>query len=377
MKKRMTITVVLLGLVFGGIFGWTAVRNYFMGQYFANFEPPPATVSTAQAERERWQPRIEAVGQLSAVRGVDISNEVPGTVSEIAFASGDVVGKGELLVQLEDSIEQAELPGLVAQLDLARMDVERTRELIDRNLTSAEELDQAQSELQQTESAVAALKARIAKKAVRAPFSGTLGIRQVDLGEYLPAGTPIVTLQSLDRMHVDFSLPEEFVDDVAPGQQVNVSVSAYPGQTFTGELEAVSVTIDPTSHNFAVQAVIDNLDGKLRPGMFADVAVEAGAQETVVAVPKTAISYSLHGDAVFVVEKSEAAEGEQTALVAEQRFVRLGASNGEMVAILQGIEPGDEVVTAGTQKLRDGMPVNINNEVALAAEAGANVPRQN
>lgn len=369
MKKRMTVAVILLALVFGGVFGWVAVRNHFMGQYFATFEPPPATVSTAQAERDFWQPRIEAVGQLAAVRGVDISNEVAGTVSEIAFASGDVVEKGELLVQLDDSIERAELPGLVAQRNLARMDVERTRGLIDRDLTSAEDLDQALSQLQQAESAVAALEAEIAKKAIRAPFAGTLGIREVDLGEYLPAGTPIVTLQSLDQLHVNFSLPEESIDDVAPGQQVNVGVSAYPGQVFTGELKAVSVKIDPTSHNFAVQAVIDNPEGRLRPGMFADVAVQAGAEEAVVAVPKTAVSYSLHGDAVFVVEKSQAPEGEQTALVAEQRFVRLGPSNGEMVAVLQGIEAGDEVVTAGTQKLRDGMPVSINNEVALVIEA--------
>lgn len=368
MKKRMTIAVVLLTVVFGGIFAWKAVGNYFMGQYFATFEPPPATVSTSPAERQLWQPRIEAVGQLSAVRGVDVSNELPGTVSEIAFSSGDVVQKGELLVQVDDSIEQAELPGLMAQLELARMDVVRTRELIDRELTSAEDLDQAQSELQQVESAVAALKANIAKKAVRAPFAGTLGIRQVDLGEYLPAGTPIVTLQSLGQLHVDFSLPEEFIDDVAAGQQVNVRVSTYPRRTFTGELSAVSVTIDPSSHNFAAQAVIDNPDGRLRPGMFADVAVQAGAEQDVVAVPKTAVSYSLHGDAVFVVEKSDAPEGEQTALVAKQKFVRLGTSKGEMVSVLQGIEPGDEVVTAGTQKLRDGMPVNINNEMALVSE---------
>lgn len=368
MNKRMTIAIVLLALVFGGVFGVIAVRNHFMGQYFATFEPPPATVSTAAAERELWQPRIEAVGRLSAVRGVDVSSEVAGTVSEIAFASGDVVEKGDLLVQLDDSIERAELPGLIAQRNLARMNVERTRGLIDRDLTSAEALDQAQSQLQQAESAVAALQATIAKKAIRAPFAGTLGIREVDLGEYLPAGTPIVSLQSLDRLHVDFSLPEEAIDDVAPGQQVNVGVSAYPGRTFTGELKAISVKIDPSSHNFAVQAVIENPEARLRPGMFADVTVQAGAQEAVVAVPKTAISYSLHGDAVFVVEKSEAPEGEQTALVAEQRFVRLGPSQGDRVAVLQGVEAGDEVVTAGTQKLRDGMAVSINNEVALATE---------
>lgn len=369
MKKRMAIAIAVLTVVFGGIFAYKAVGNYFMGQYFATFEPPPATVSTAPAERQSWQPRIGAVGQLSAVRGVDVSNEVAGTVSEIAFSSGDVVQKGDVLVQLDDSIEQAELPGLVAQMELAQLNVERTRELIGRDLTSEEDLDRARSELQQMQSAVAALEATIAKKRIRAPFSGTLGIRQVNLGEYLPSGTPIVTLQSLDQLHVDFSLPEEFVDDVAAGQTIDVRVSTYPGQAFTGELRAVSVKIDPTSHNFAVQAVVDNPDHKLRPGMFADVSVLSGTEQAVVAVPKTAISYSLHGDAVFVVEKAEAAgEGEgEPALVARQKFVRVGNSKGEMVAVLSGVEPGDEIVTAGTQKLRDGMAVNINNEVALAA----------
>jgi membrane fusion protein (multidrug efflux system) len=222
--------------------------------------------------------------------------------------------------------------------------------------------------LQQVESSIATLEASIAKKAIRAPFAGTLGIRQVDLGQYLPAGTPIVTLQSLDRLHVDFTLPEEFVDDVAAGQNVRVTVSTYPEQVFSGEVRAVSVKVDPTSHNFAVQALIDNPERVLRPGMFADVSVLAGAKEDVVAVPKTAISYSLHGDAVFVVQENEPADGGKAALVAKQKFVRVGRANGGMVSVLEGLDPGDEVVTAGAQKLRDGMPVTINNEVALATE---------
>lgn len=368
MKKRMIITVVLLTVVFGGIFAYKAVGNYFMGQYFANFEQPPATVSTAPAELQSWQPSIVAVGRLSAVRGVDISNEVAGTVRDIAFVSGDTVQQGELLVQLDDSVERAELPGLEAQMKLASINLRRAQELIDRELTSTENVDQAQSQLQQTESAIGALKAHIAKKAIRAPFAGTLGIRQVDLGQYLPAGTPIVTLQALEQLHVDFTLPEEFVDDVAAGQQVRVTVSTYPEQVFTGELEAVSVKVDSTSHNFAVQALIDNPERVLRPGMFADVSVLAGAEEDVVAVPKTAISYSLHGDAVFVVQQGDKGDGGKPSLIAKQKFVRVGESNGGMVAVLQGLEPGDRVVTAGAQKLRDGMPVNINNEVALATE---------
>lgn len=369
MKKRMIIAVVLLVVVFGGIFAYKAVGNYFMGQYFANFAPPPASVSTAPAELQSWQPKITAVGQLSAVRGVDVSNEVPGTVSEIAFASGDTVERGDLLLQLDDSIEQAQLSSLQAQVNLARIDLERTEELIDQDLTSAENLDRAESQLQQAESALATLKATIAKKAVRAPFDGTLGIRQVDLGQFLPAGTPIVTLQSLAQMHADFSLPEEFVNDIAAGQEVRIGVSAYPEEVFTGELKVASVKVDPTSHNFAVQALIENPESKLRPGMFADVTVLAGAEEKVVAVPKTAISYSLHGDAVFVVQQGDKGEDGKPNLVAKQTFVKVGDSNAGMVSVLQGIEPGDRVVTAGTQKLRDGMQVSVNNEVALATES--------
>lgn len=368
MKKRMTIAVVALLVVFGGIFAYKAVGNYFMGEYFATFEPPPATVSTTEAELQSWQPRITAVGQLSAVQGVDLSNEVPGTVSEILFASGETVQQGDLLVQLDVSTEQAQLPGLAAQVKLARINLERTGELIESDLTSAQNLDLAQSQLEQAESAVAALEANIAKKAIRAPFPGTLGIRQVDLGQYLPAGTPIVTLQSLDRLYADFALPEEFVDDVAAGQPVRVSVSTYPEQVFAGELNAVSVRVDSTSHNFAVQALVDNPERSLRPGMFADVAVLAGAEQKVVAVPKTAISYSLHGDAVFVVAQEGKTEKGDPKLIAKQQFVKPGASNGGMMSILEGLEPGDQVVTAGAQKLRDGMQVNINNEVALATE---------
>lgn len=370
MKLRTVVTIGLVIVVFGLVFGFRiGVLNHFRGQYFANFQPPPATVSTATAERQAWQPRIAAVGQLSAVRGVDVSNEVEGTVSEIAFASGDTVAKGDMLVQLDDSIEQAQLPGLVAQMKLAELNVSRTRELIGRSLAAEEDLDRATSQLEQMQSSVASLKATIAKKQVRAPFDGTLGIRQVNLGEFLPAGTPIVTLQALDQLHIDFTLPEEFVDDVVRGQKVNVRVSAWPDQIFTGTLEAASVKVDPSSHNFAVQAVIDNPEHRLRPGMFADISVLAGDTQPVVAVPKTAISYSLHGDAVFVVEKAKANGGEQPALVARQKFVRVGESNGELVAVVEGIEPGDEVVTSGVQKLHDGMAVNVNNEVALLTEA--------
>ncbi|HLT92745.1 MAG TPA: efflux RND transporter periplasmic adaptor subunit [Woeseiaceae bacterium] len=367
MKKRMAFAIGLLVLVFGGVFGWNAMGKYFMNQYFATFEPPPATVSAAPAERQSWQPQIRAVGRLSAVRGVDLGNEVAGTVKEILFESGDTVEAGEVLVQLDDAIEQAELPGRVAQMELARLNVGRTQELIGRSLAAEEDLDRAKSELEQTQSAVASLRATIAKKQIRAPFSGTLGIRQVNLGEYLPPGTPIVTLQSLDELHVDFTLPEEFVDDVAPGQEVEVAVSAYPGQAFAGELGAVSVKVDPTSHNFDVQAVIDNREHRLRPGMFADVTVLAGHEEPVVAVPKTAISYSLHGDAVFVVEEAGPDDGDSASLVARQRFVRLGTSRGELVEVTEGIEPGERVVTAGVQKLRDGMAIQVNNEVALSA----------
>lgn len=371
MKKRMFIAVGALTLVFGGIFGYQMAMSYFMGQYFASFSQPPATVSTEQARHETWQPRLAAVGELSAVRGVDLSNELPGTVERILFESGQPVARGELLVQLDDSTEQARLPGLEARVSLARVNLERTQRLIERKLTAEENLDTVESELQQAESQLAELKATIAKKAIRAPFDGVLGIRRINEGQYLPAGTPMITLQSLDSLYADLNLPERFLDRLEAGQPVRVRVSAWPDVSFDGKINAVSVKVDPSSHNVAVQALVENPGHRLRPGMFADVEVLAGAPETVVAIPKPAVSYSLYGDMVYVVRNEGTDDEGNPKLTAHQRFVKLGRANGEWVAVAEGLEVGEQVITAGQIKLSDGARVKVNNDVAVVSEPPA------
>ncbi len=369
MKKRMAIAVIALVVVFGGIFGFVAFRNHMMGQYFANFSQPPATVSATEARSIRWQPRLTAVGSLSAVQGVDVSNEVPGLVESINFESGQEVEKGDILVQIDDDREQAELPGLEARAKLARSNLQRTRSLIERDLTSEENLETALSQLQEAESAVASLEATIAKKAIRAPFDGTLGIRQVNEGQFLPAGTAIVTLQHLDELYADFTLPEKFLDRVRAGQPVEVRVSTWPDRLFEGRVNAVSVKVDVSSHNFAAQATIDNPDHLLRPGLFADVSVLAGDRRPVVALPDTAIDYSLYGDAVYVIDDTgEKDDKGNPVLKVEERFVKTGQTHEGWTEILEGVEAGETVVTAGQLKLRDGSRVTVNNEVALGGE---------
>lgn len=369
MKKRMAIAILGLVVVFGGIFGYVAFRNYMTDQYFADFSQPPATVSATEAKSVEWQPRLTSVGSLSAVQGVDVSNEVAGLVDSIEFESGQAVSEGDVLVQLDDDREQAELPGLAARENLARANMARTRSLIERELTSAENLDTARSQLEEAESAVASLKATIAKKAVRAPFDGILGIRQVNEGQFLPAGTPIVTLQHLDEVYADFTMPEKFLDRVTAGQPVEVRVSTWPDRRFPGEINAVSVKVDVSSHNFAAQAIIDNPEHRLKPGMFADVTVLAGDTRRVVVLPDTAVSYSLYGDAVFVVKDiGEKTEDGEALFEVEERFVRTGQTQDGWTEVLEGVEAGERVVTAGQLKINDGSRVTINNEVALGGE---------
>lgn len=361
MKKRMTIAIIALVVVFGGIFGWVALKGYFIGQYFANFQPPPVTVSATEARTESWQPRIEAVGSLNAVQGVDVSAEVAGVVKEILFRSGDDVEKGALLVQLDDAADQAELPGLRARVKQAERNLERTRTVVEQGLAAQEALDAAQSEYDQARSTLRAREVTIEKKAIRAPFAGKLGIRQVNVGEYLQPGDAIVTLQSLDPLYVDFTLPQKQLGSVQAGQTLQISSDAFPDATFTGRITAVSPKVDPSSRNFSIQGEVGNPDGLLRPGLFAEIRVVAGTPVERTTVPRTAISYSLYGDSVFILEKAEDAEMP----VAKERFVKTGDERNGHVAIVEGVSAGEMVVTAGQLKLQDGARVVIDNDVAL------------
>lgn len=365
MKKRMTIAIVALVVIFGGIAAYKLVGYYIVSNMFANMEARPVTVSTAEVKRQMWQPRLTAVGQLSAVRGVDISNQVAGVVREIHFQAGQFVEAGTLLVKLNDSQEQAQLVGLQAKVNLARQSLQRAQELDARNLVAEEQIDTLQSRLQQAVSELKTLQAVIDKKAIEAPFSGTLGISQVDEGQYLPTATDIVTLQALKQLNVDSSLPEDFLDEVAPGQALRIGVTTYPDKVFNGQVTAVSSKVDPSSHNFAVQGILANPRKLLLPGMFADVTVWAGEPQPVITLPRTAISYSLHGDGVYVVQQQGQTDKGEPRLVAHQRAVKVGKSRHGVVRVLEGVKPGDVVVTAGSLKLYDGAPVHINNEVAL------------
>lgn len=364
-KKPIIIVAGAIVAVLGVIYGIKAFGIYQMIQQYSNQKPQPVTVSAAATELQTWQPRLAAVGTLKAVQGVNISSEVAGKVEKILFDSGQMVQKGQLLVQLDDSTEQAQLPGARAQVELARNNLARIRKLIEQQLVPEEQLDNARSQLEQAESTLEALQATIAKKAIRAPFGGQLGIRGVDLGQYVAAGTQIVSLQVLKTLYADFMLPEQHLNQVESGQKIEVTTAAAPGRVFAGNISAVDVTLDSGTRNFAARATIENPEHLLRPGMFANVAVLAGEPRQVIAVPKTAVSYSLYGDAVYVVAEDGSDANGEPILKARQTFVKTGENRNGYVAILSGLQPGDLVVTAGQLKLQKESLVTINNTVAL------------
>ncbi|HSN18649.1 MAG TPA: efflux RND transporter periplasmic adaptor subunit [Gammaproteobacteria bacterium] len=364
MLKRFLIAGgILLGvlIIVGGAFG---VHLYMMIQGF-KAQKNIATVSEEAARIETWQPNFVSVGNLDPVQGADIANQVAGNVTAINFDSGQEVQKGQLLVQLDDSNEQAQLQGYKAQEKLAELNDQRSHDIFSKHLISQADVDTADSNLKQAQANVANTEADIAKKAIRAPFAGHAGIRNVNLGQYLPAGTVLVTLQALDHMYVSFTLPEQSLPSLAKGQKVEVTVDAYPNQKFEGDINAIDSKVDPTSHTVRVQGLIANPKHLLRAGMFANVSVSAGKPTQFVTVPKSAVTYSLYGNSVFLISASKDQKDEkgQPQLVANEVFVKLGDEQGSRVAVLEGVKAGDKVVTSGMQKLHSGSAVSINNDV--------------
>lgn len=357
MIKRLVFVILALGLLFGGIFGWKGYQSQQARQLLAAARPPAVTVSATQVEEQRWQAKVAAVGTLRANQGVDVSAEVAGRVAGISFESGHRVALGDLLVQLDASAEQADLRSLEAQLDLARLDNERAR--LQTTAVSQAQLDRAKSVMDSLAAQADAQRATIDKKAIRAPFPGELGIRLVDLGQYLSPGTAIVTLQSLDPIFVDFSLPERHLQALAIGQIVEVEAAAYPGETFTGLISAISPKVEAQTRNVPLRASFDNADRRLRPGMFARVAVLIGGMDRVLTLPRTAISFYPYGDSVFVIQ------GNGEDLVVERRQVTTGRTRAGRVEIVTGLSAGDRVVSAGQLKLRSGQQVRIDNSVEL------------
>lgn len=369
MAKRMILMLIVVGVVFGAIFGFQAFKARAIKQALAALSAPPQTVSTARAEIQTWQRRVSGVGSLRAVNGADLSSQVSGTVAAIHFESGADVKAGTLLVELAAADDIAKLQSLKATAALARITLERDLRQLKAQAVSQQTVDTDEQTLKSDEAQVAEQQATVDYKFVRAPFSGRLGIRQVDLGQYVSAGTTMVTLQQLDPIYVDFYLPQQALDQIKVGQPVAARVDTYPDQTFAGEISAINSKVDPSTRNVQVRATLKNPDQKLIPGMYATVDIEAGAPQRYVTLPQTAIAYNSYGSTVYVVDdKGKDASG-QPRLVARQTFVATGATRGDQVAILSGVKEGDNIVTAGQVKLHNGSPLVINNAVQRPAEA--------
>jgi membrane fusion protein (multidrug efflux system) len=328
----------------------------------ANFQPPPEAVTSIVAKQEHWPATMIVIGTMEAVQGVTVSADLPGVVAKINFQSGQFVNKGDVLVELDTRQEVSQLAALEAQRDLAKINYDRSQELNKQGVISRQEYDRAIADHKQTEANVAETQATIERKTIRAPFSGVLGIRKVNLGQYLAAGAAIVPLQSLNPIYVDFGVPQQESAKVRVGSTLQVVSEDLGGRQFNGRVTALDSLVDQTTRNIQVQATLPNPDGKLKPGMFVQVQFGVGTARDVVTLPASAISYAPYGDSVFVISEIKDPKG-QTYKGVRQQFVKVDGSRGDQVAVVSGINPGDEVVTSGVFKLRNGAAVTINNKV--------------
>ena len=325
---------------------------------------PPTTVSSVAVKEEDWAPRLTAVGSVSAVQGAVVSAELAGVVSEINFENGGVAKKGEVLMKLDASQEEALLRSAEAEAQLAQTDLERSRDLAMKKVVSSAELDSAQSKFRRLNAVVDQVRSSIAKKTLIAPFDGQLGIRQVNVGQMINAGQQVVPLTSLDPVFADFALPQQYLGQVTPGLEVHVTTDAIPGRVFNGKLTAINSMVDSSTRNITLQATLDNSDHALRPGMFAKAEVMLPEKHKTLVVPGSAISYAPFGDSVFVIEKKKDEKTGKESQVIRQQFVRVGEGRGDLVAITQGLKAGETIVSTGVFKLRNGMSVTINNDLA-------------
>jgi membrane fusion protein, multidrug efflux system len=363
MIKRMLIMLIAVGVVLGGIFAFKAFVNTKIKEVMAGMANPTQTVSTTKAAATNWQAQLEAVGTLRASSGADLSLELPGVVDTIDFNSGDDVKAGQLLLRLRVEDDVAKLQSLQAVAELARITLERDQKQLAARAVSQAVVDNDAANYKNAMAQVAQQQALLDKKSLRAPFAGHLGIRQVDLGQFLSAGTPIVTLQALDPIYVDFFLPQRAVSEIKVGQTATLKVDTFPNQTFTGEITAINPRVEASSRNLQVRATLKNADHKLVPGMFANVYIDTGAPQKLVTLPQTAITFNAYGSTVYLVEDKGKDDKDQPKLQVRQTFVTTGATRGDQIAVLKGVKQGDTVVTAGQMKLRDGSPIEVNNSI--------------
>ncbi len=368
---RMIIMLVVVGLIFTGVFGYGMVRSYFIGKFLASFGDQKQTVTTIEAATSPWQPSMSSVGSLVAIHGTNLSAEIPGIVDSINFESGADVQAGALLLTLRPNNDPAVLAQLQAAADLAGVNYQRDVRQFEAKAVSQAQVDTDRANLAAAQAQVAAQKALIAEKQIRAPFAGRLGIRQVDLGQFLAVGTQIVTLQQLDPLYVDFYLPQQALSQIAVGQPVNLSIDAFPGKAFPATISSINAVVDTATRNIQVRATLPNPDLTLRPGMFATVNIPTGTPQNLITLPATAIAYNPYGETVFVVKKNDKA-----ALIAQQVFVKTGDTRGDQVAVTDGLKAGDEVVTAGQLKLRNGALVAVNNSITPANDPNPNPPNE-
>ena len=366
--KSMVIMLLAVGVLFGGIFGFKAFIANMIDDIFDNMPMPVATITAADVREQAWADRLEAVGSFSALQRTMLTTEVGGIVREIRFDSGRRVEAGDELLVLDAETDQARLRSLEAAERLARLELERTRRLVEQRNVPEVDLQRRQSEADQAAAAVAEQRARIRQKTLRAPFAGELGIRQVSLGEYIAPGQAVVSLQTRDPIHIDFSLSERHVDRVSVGQTISVTVDRVDTRAteFSGRIVAIEPAVQESTRSFAVQAEIANPDGTLKPGMFGRVEIVSGAPRAVRVVPQSAVRFNPYGNIVFVIDAD--AEG---VLRVTQRFVQTGARRGDLVEVVQGLDAGERIATSGLLKLRNQTQVQINDDPALQPPADA------
>jgi membrane fusion protein (multidrug efflux system) len=361
MKKRILLALLGLVVVIAALSAVKALQIRAMIAQANEAVPPPETVTTAVATAESWETTLTAVGSLTAVQGVTVASELSGKVVEIAFQSGAKVKKGDLLIRQDTSVEEALRPGAVAQAGLTQTILARDAKMLTEQIISQVEYDTSAANHEQATALANQIRATITKKTIRAPFSGRLGIREVNLGQLLREGDPIVTLQSLDPIYVDFTFPQQELARLRPGLPVRVTCDCLPGLAVDGRMTAVNPLVDSDTRNIQVQATVANKEEKLRPGMFVNVAVGLPVRQKVVAIPATSVLYAPYGDSVFVVVDDKEGKGGKTL---RQQFVRLGEKRGDFVAVNEGLKEGETVVSTGVFKLRNGQAVVIDNTLA-------------
>ena len=354
--SRFVIVIIFLGVVLGGIFGYKFMQFGQMKEMMSQPQPP-AIISVTKATTENWQPAIKAVGSIEAINGIEVANEVPGVIENIGFESGDTVNKGDVLVRLDAAIDEAALRTRRAEAQLAEQEFKRVSDLLPKRAVSQSQYDEAKANFDAARARVNEAEAQLNKKVIRAPFDGKLGIRMVDQGQYIATGTPIVEINMLNPIYVDYTLSEKFLPDVDQGYPVSVTVAAVPDQTFEGEVSAINTSVNPETRTVRMRATLDNEENLLRPGMFATIQTGQPRDNEVVTLPRTAISYNTYGNFVYVVEENDNGE-----LIVSRRSVTTGEVRDGRAAVLSGLEEGETVVAKGLLRLRAGQRVEIQDE---------------